>query len=197
MQKFIFILFIQTIHQCFATDLTCGDLKVVYNENCRCAVDSSSSNCLETISRTEWSEQVSKIDANTKSYTGQPTYTINTFNAELGGYVIQISPSGTHGLVVAMQDQGYSSWYVANDLLSDAENHDDNGAKFMDWRLPTKRELNLVYNQKLNIGGFSPINYWSSTEYRYAYAWTQYFANSHQSDVGKGSLYNVRSVRAF
>tara|TARA_B100000795_G_scaffold179716_1_gene136035 strand:+ start:105 stop:509 length:405 start_codon:yes stop_codon:yes gene_type:complete len=46
MQKFIFILFIQTIHQCFATDLTCGDLKVVYNDNCECADDSSSSFCV-------------------------------------------------------------------------------------------------------------------------------------------------------
>ena len=39
------------------------------------------------------------------SYT-QPIYTVNTFYAELGGYVIQISPNGKHGLVVAMQDQG-------------------------------------------------------------------------------------------
>ena len=46
MQKFIFILFIQTIHQCFATVLTCGDLKVVYNDNCQCADDSSSSFCV-------------------------------------------------------------------------------------------------------------------------------------------------------
>ena len=44
----------------------------------------------------------------------EKTYTINTFYAELGGYVIQISPSGTHGLVVAMQDQGTSNWYEAD-----------------------------------------------------------------------------------
>ena len=38
------------------------------------------------------------------------TYNVNTFYAELGGYVIQISPNGKHGLVVAMQDQGISTW---------------------------------------------------------------------------------------
>ena len=45
------------------------------------------------------------------------TYNVNTYYAELGGYVIQISPDGTHGVVVAMQDQGISNWYEAKDLL--------------------------------------------------------------------------------
>jgi len=67
MQKFIFILFIQTIHQCFATDLTCGDLKLVYNNNCDCADDSSSPNCLETISLAEWTTQTIKIEQNRQS----------------------------------------------------------------------------------------------------------------------------------
>ena len=73
------------------------------------------------------------------------TYNVNTFYAELGGYVIQISPNGKHGLVVAMQDQGISNWYEANDLLSNPSNHDADGKEFSDWRLPTKRELNLMY----------------------------------------------------
>ena len=46
------------------------------------------------------------------------TYSVNTFYAELGGYVIEVNSDGTHGLVVAMQDQGTSNWYEANDLLS-------------------------------------------------------------------------------
>ena len=57
------------------------------------------------------------------------TYYENTFNAELGGYVIEVNSDGTHGLVVAMQDQGTSNWNGANDLLSNASNHDANGAK--------------------------------------------------------------------
>ena len=38
----------------------------------------------------------------------KPIYNVNTFYAELGGYVMEISPNGKHGLVVAMQDQGTS-----------------------------------------------------------------------------------------
>ena len=96
-----------------------------------------------------------------------------------------------------MQDQGSSSWYEANDLLSDANNHDVNGAKFMDWRLPTKRELNLVYNQKSNIGGFANYYYWSSTEYDNSNAWDQNFGSGDQYYYSKGSSSGVRAVRAF
>lgn len=132
------------------------------------------------------------------SYT-QPIYTVNTFYAELGGYVIQISPNGKHGLVVAMQDQGISKWYEANDLLSNASNHDADGKEFSDWRLPTKRELNLMYVVYSNGNGAS-LNanyYWSSTEGDGSYAWGQSFYNGIQDDYGLVNTTNVRAVRAF
>ena len=128
------------------------------------------------------------------------TYNVNTFYAELGGYVIEVNSDGTHGLVVAMQDQGTSNWYKANNLLSYASNHDTNGAKFKDWRLPTKRELNLMYVVYTNGNGAS-LNenyYWSSTEFDNDIAWGQYFSTGNQSTSYKyytgGS---VRAVRAF
>ena len=34
------------------------------------------------------------------------------------------------------------------------------------WRLPTKDELNILYENKDKIGGFASNNYWSSTEER-------------------------------
>jgi hypothetical protein len=129
----------------------------------------------------------------------QPIYTINTLYPELGGYVIEINTDGTHGLVVAMQDQGTATWYEANDLLSDANNHDVNGAKFKDWRLPTKRELNLMYG--VYIGGNGPnLNsnyYWSSTEFDYNGAWVQYFPDGFQYNGLKNDTDYVRAVRAF
>ena len=127
------------------------------------------------------------------------TYSVNTFYAELGGYVIQISPNGKHGLVVAMQDQGTSTWYEANDLMSNPSNHDAYGKEFSDWRLPTKRELNLMYGVYSNGNGASLIAnyYWSSTEYNGIFAWRQYFSNGNQSDSYKVTTYNVRAVRAF
>ena len=132
------------------------------------------------------------------SYT-QPIYSVNTFYAELGGYVIAVRDGGKHGLVVAMQDQGYSSWYEANDLLSDANNHDVNGAKFMDWRLPTKRELNLMY-VVYNNGNAASLNtnyYWSSTESDNSVAWEQDFYGGSQYGSNKDDTIYVRAVRAF
>ena len=132
--------------------------------------------------------------------TTSKTYSVNTFYAELGGYVIEVNSDGTHGLVVAMQDQGTSSsWYGANDLLSDASKHDTNGAKFKDWRLPTKRELNLMYDVYSDQNGpsLNRAHYWSSTEDVYNNAWQQYFLNGTQYNYNKGIMFNVRAVRAF
>ena len=133
-------------------------------------------------------------------------YSVNTFYAELGGYVIEVNSNGTHGLVVAMQDQGSSNWYEANDLLSNASNHDANGAKFKDWRIPTKRELNLMYVVYTNGNGanLKPRVYWTSTLKATGNAWLQNFNNGNQNFNG-GNIWlaniedvnNVRAVRAF
>lgn len=71
------------------------------------------------------------------------------------------------------------------------------------WRLPTKDELNLIYKNKDDIGGFSVSavlysDYWSSTEYNSSYgAWLQYFGNGLQDFNNKDGRYNVRAVRTF
>ena len=98
-----------------------------------------------------------------------------------------------------MQDQGSSDWYGANDLLSNALKHDTNGAKFMDWRLPTKRELVLMYDVYLEGNGAALKEnvYMSSTEYGNSKAWVQYFVLGNQFDGNKSSTGIVRAVRAF
>jgi hypothetical protein len=92
-----------------------------------------------------------------------------------------------------------SNWFEANDLLSDANNHDVNGAKFMDWRLPTKRELNLMYG--VYIGGNGAVlngnYYWSSTEVDANNAWNQGFSDGVQYSYNKDATDSVRAVRAF
>ena len=123
------------------------------------------------------------------------TYNVNTFYAELGGYVIKTD--GTHGVVVAMQDQGAYYWVEAEAMVNDASKHDSNGAKFNDWRLPTKDELNLIYKQKESIGGFSTYSYWSSTEYGSAMVWDQNFNGGYQNPISQEDKDNVRAVRAF
>jgi hypothetical protein len=125
----------------------------------------------------------------------QPAYTINTFYPELGGYVIAVRDGGKRGLVVAMQDQGVSNWFEAND----ANNHDVNGAKFMDWRLPNKRELDLMHDIYVegNEVNLNDNFYWSSTAFDADTAWIQSFFAVNQVNSGKFWTYTVRAVRAF
>ena len=144
-----------------------------------------------------------------------PIYQLNTFHAELGGYIIELSDGGKHGLVVAMKDQLMSSawecfcfgditknnnWWSDN-LLNQAANHDTDGAKFKDWRLPTKRELNLIYwvartgdGARIRVRGSA---YWSSTEASKDEAWYQMFNNGAQHPGDKKGKLHVRAVRAF
>ena len=84
-----------------------------------------------------------------------------------GGIVFYVSPDGKNGLVAATIDQngGYiKNWYNASDVISNPSNHTLEGQKFLDWRLPTKYELNAMYsnigpNSALgNIGGFDLVN---------------------------------------
>ncbi len=128
------------------------------------------------------------------------TYAVDTFYAELGGYVIEVNSTGTHGLVVAMQDQGSSNWYEANNLLSDPSKHDADGGEFKDWRIPTLRELNILHDIFRNGGnGASLTNrtYWSSTELNDTEAYAQLFNYGDDFGDNKTDSNQVRAVRAF
>ena len=127
------------------------------------------------------------------------TYELNTFYAELGGYVIDINSDGKHGVILAMQDQGYDNWYNANNLLNNPDNHDTDGAQFKNWRLPSKRELNLMYLSYLNGNptNLAGATYWSSSEFKFDYAWLHYFFSGQQDDVNKVNPYNIHVVRSF
>ena len=66
------------------------------------------------------------------------------------------------------------------------------------WRLPTKNELNEMYEKRDVVGGFANSNYWSSTENGNYSAWSQYFSTGSQNHYGKTNyVYNVRAVRAL
>ena len=64
------------------------------------------------------------------------------------------------------------------------------------WRLPTKDELNVLYENKDKIGGFSNSLYWSSTEHdKNGIAWFQFFINGLQWANYKYNILSVRAVR--
>lgn len=80
---------------------------------------------------------------------------------------------------------------------------------YSDWHLPSKDELNKIYQNKSIIGGFANAVYWSSTEasvvnqnqvtYDSTRAWAQAFTNGYQFCEQKtnGPGYRVRAVRRF
>ena len=65
------------------------------------------------------------------------------------------------------------------------------------WRLPTKDELNLLYENKEKIGGFASDYYWSSTEGDLYDAWFQDFFDGGQYPSRETTNSYVRAVRAF
>ena len=66
------------------------------------------------------------------------------------------------------------------------------------WRLPTKDELNILYENKDKIGGFADEDYWSSTAGDfYNTACTQRFPDGYQSSLDMNFHCFVRAVRSF
>ena len=75
-----------------------------------------------------------------------------------------------------------------------------------DWYLPSKAELNLMYQNRSIIDSVSNANggtvlisiYWSSTEHDEYYAWTQSFSTGNQMTEWKtGAISECRCIRAF
>jgi hypothetical protein len=65
------------------------------------------------------------------------------------------------------------------------------------WRLPTKDELNLLYENKEKIGGFAEGIYVSSSEFDSNNLWCQFFGNGVQAEDDKSNDFEVRAVRSI
>jgi hypothetical protein len=152
-----------------------------------------------------------------------------------GGIIFYLDASGCHGLIAAPSDQstGISWWngsfvdtYAYGNGIGAGEGNSQGIIRrqgicsscyasqlcqdlslggYTDWYLPSKYELNLMYeNIGLgdalglgNIGNFARSFYWSSTEDDNVDAWDQDFFDGDQSTSNKGFTYYVRAVRAF
>ena len=144
--------------------------------------------------------QLDSTDVANFGYVAEKTYSIGLY-PELGGYVFRISADGKHGLVAEIQDQSTAlvKWYGCDNYINNPNNHSLNGQKFCDWRLPSKNELNEMYNHRIAIGGNFNLSYWSSTQSANATAWAQYFNSAgSQSNSSKISpAHYVRGIREF
>jgi hypothetical protein len=144
-----------------------------------------------------------------------PVYSIG-HSPELGGYVFMVSADGKHGLVCETIDQGFSSWYNAQNVISNPSNHSVDGQNFTGWRLPTRYELAQMYSLKTDIEAvgvsFGTKTYWTSTQSpgdSNAYmtggvyeetAWRQNFSSGIQYNSYAFTLnefFFLRSVREF
>ena len=153
-----------------------------------------------------------------------------------GGVIFYLDDTGEHGLISSVADQGvFIKWgcptaadFGANgleigtgaqntmDILDRCETqgiaadlcdtYENDG--FDDWFLPSKDELDSLYQQKDIVeetaleqdGGdiFYDSQYWSSSHDASNTVWTQYFTSSGNtsSDLKDGEHY-VRAIRAF
>ncbi|MEQ1636018.1 MAG: DUF1566 domain-containing protein [Methylococcales bacterium] len=109
-----------------------------------------------------------------------------------GGKVFFVDSTFLHGLEAQSDDYNKHqalAWEAGNTVATTS--YGDG------WRLPTKDELNTLFQFRANVGGFSDGAYWSSTEYDTELAWYQIFINGSQTTIQKSNPCLVRAVRAF
>jgi hypothetical protein len=163
------------------------------------------------------------ITACSKKKTDEPKPVMGT--TYHGGIVFYIDNTGLHGLVAATADLGTgSSWGCYGSAVAGADGtamgtgnqntidiakgcaeagtaakvcSDYVSGGFSDWYLPSKDELNLMFQQKNAIGGFRLDSYWSSSEFSANQAWLQSFNTGVAYSTNKDYGTNVRPVRAF
>ena len=97
--------------------------------------------------------------------------------------------SANTNTIVSKQGQGNYAAKLCADLVIDG---------YSDWYLPSKDELDKLYDNKSAIGGLAEQRYWSSSEADNNNAWPQNFANGYQYHLyDKYYQINVRAVRTF
>ena len=167
--------------------------------------------------------------ATTKSAAVNITVNLVVGMPYLGGIIAYIDGTGQHGLIAAPFDQSnlivWLNWngsYPVTGATGTAigtgksnttaivltQGAGSYAAKlcydlvlngYSDWFLPSKDELNMLYQNKSLIGGFSAsgTSYVSSSEYDDQKVWLQGFSSGYQEYNMKTSSYRVRAVRYF
>ena len=127
-----------------------------------------------------------------------------TFGYEWGGYntetgitaiAVGTGLSNTNTLIGMNLQPDTEGWWVVWDKVMDFRSSYGHN-----WFVPSKDELNLIYENKSNLSNISTITvysyYWSSSEFSSYRAWSQYFDSGSQSDGSKyNHSYRVRLCR--
>lgn len=116
--------------------------------------------------------------------------------------------SNGHGMINTKKIVEHASWYIQKGFFRTTKTPAPTAARlclesnhngFSDWYLPTKEELELMYEtfKKNNLGTFQEAFYWSSTGNDDRYAWYFYFGYGLVDSGCRNSTGYVRAVRAF
>jgi hypothetical protein len=109
-----------------------------------------------------------------------------------GGIIFYLDNSGKHGKVCIDGALGLFDWDSA---MEECQNLNLNG--YADWYLPTKNDLNLLYNQRHVIPVLNYVYYWSSSEYDTTYAYHFSFYSGYANYGIKKNTHAVHAIRAF
>jgi len=153
---------------------------------------------------TKTPESTPKVKPNTTPVKPKPTTPVkpkpNTSNpgkfalgqSHGGGIVIYVDAKGDHGMIVSSKEVGSVDYEKAQKICAAYKVENIGG-----WRLPSKDELNIIYQNRKHLGEYIKGNYWSSTEEGKNSALVQNFTNGNQGKSNKGSACAVRAVRPF
>jgi hypothetical protein len=109
-----------------------------------------------------------------------------------GGIVVYVNPQGDHGMIVSSKEVGSVDWEKAKKICAAYTSGNVGG-----WRLPSKAELNIIYQNRKYLGPYTKGNYWSADEEGKNNAWLQNFSNGNQTKGNKSGDAAVRAVRPF
>ncbi len=132
-----------------------------------------------------------------KWFAGTYMFTLATGNGPFSGKM-------NTTIIIANQGEGDSSNYAAR--MCGELQITEGGKTYGDWYLPSKKELELMYQNKATIDATAGTNggsalaseiYWSSTDGSTGSAWMQYFDTGVQEIRNKNLANRVRAVRAF
>ncbi|MFM7310889.1 MAG: DUF1566 domain-containing protein [Flavobacteriales bacterium] len=144
-------------------------------------------------------------------------------DAYQGGVIFYLDGNG-HGLIAATSDQsigalwgcegtsittqsGLNTGLVNTEAIYVTCQQADIAARicydlslngYTDWYLPSRDELDLIYQNQAAIGGFNNGLYWSSSQATPTTAYYKNFSNGNTSSNFKsGYYYRVRAIRSF
>lgn len=128
-------------------------------------------------------------DGTDQSYSGKQWGVYGQDDSGANATAIGTGKANTDYLIGKYNDATYL-WYYVNQ-------HRTNTGK--DWCVPSKDELNILYENRTQIGNFSTTTsyyYWSSSEYSSNNAWSQRLSFGSQYRLGKDRTYDrVRCIR--